>query len=655
MAYTETWSDDGGAYNALTKRSLEFIETEAAKMLQGHAPALLDASGNGHHLKTVGTPAEASSGPSKYGESLDLSKDGFDALVNRDDSLSQSSDADFAVFMAVTLDEVPSDEGGSPDFDYLMGLQEQVGGASYFTAAVENSNDELRYNDDATGGVNSGTSVTPGDWQLVVHGSDNGDGTRDITTELHDSDGTIQHSVEISDRDHPNLDGTARLSVGFLESEDGQSIDGRVHEARFWTGGSVPSLADLRTMADPTATGVANFEQTGEGNETAFYRFEGSTGPTGAWGEESANRSFDTIETNDSGSARLVVVTVTLTPNFSLAGEVTVSATAELGSDLSSSVDHTPGAVSQNASSASRDRDIPLIFVVNPGEEYRVTRNDADGTVSISEWYEFDFSNVHTAQTWTTGETGTETKVNNYADGVNAIVQAQSSYDLQQPSSSMGTEESLPVATLVNADITAGDSDEEARVRQRDFGGSMTTIGRVRGSLTQGFPLMLNGGGAFVSEVVQSGATLDVYDQARFDAKDPIVFVAGEDPSDAATSTEQKWKDLDVNASTGWNSGLSMTRATSTGGGVPSDGSASTPSSSHVALVLLHVSLDPGSVSSASATIDVGGVNGPEVVAPAGTQPQERTLLFATSPGESWSVTTSNATVEERTEWVVQT
>lgn len=383
------------------------------------------------------------------------------------------------------------------------------------------------------------------------------------------------------------------------------------------------------------------------------------------WGDQVADRSIGTTFVNDSGFHRLVVASIFIDTTTGLTGATETKATAEVGTDLSTAVDYTPGAVSKVADSTDRNRHLPLAFIVNPGEEYRIVDDSEGGSVSAAaadgaHWYEFDFSAVHTAQTYATGDQPATSKLNTYANAVNDAIQAQDNYTYNQLDGTLGTTETVPSqATLVSLELNVGDdlNAGEARIRQQDSGGSMTTVARLSrddsgGFVIQSFPLMVNPDGSYVAENVSGSAAANTYSEAQLALPSSITFTQGE----SGSTTGDKWRDLDKNAAGGWNTDLDLNRVDAgTGTG------ARTPSSSHLAIVLVHVRLDP-SGGTADAEISVGAesetdVASAEAIAPSGTNPSERILLFATNPGESWSITsdTDRFTVLQRTEWVVQT
>lgn len=400
-------------------------------------------------------------------------------------------------------------------------------------------------------------------------------------------------------------------------------------------------------------------------SETTKMWLGGTEGETrnSSWTSVTDSRNMGTIEVNDTESHRLVVATVHLNANAAAVGSTNeAKATAELGEDLSAAVDYTPGSVSQETGSETgRIRHFPLIFIVNPGEEYRIV-DDSSGDASVdldsandAVVYEFDFDAVHVTQDYQHAENPFASKLNGWADAVNDAVQSQTTPDItsrgaSDPSLDVSDKQVPSQVTLASTEVSVSNGGQ-LRTIQKDSGGSFGTTGRLSSqgsfSLSQTYPMFVNPDGTYDVVEEETDAFWDDNDEARFRTSSTITFVSGE----SGQSTGDKFRDLDGNASTGVNTKMDMNRVDAgTGTG------SRTPSSTSLAFVLLHVRLEPTGTTIGEATIDAEGSTRALANAPSLSvgNDSERLLFFAVGPGQSWNVTTQEATVQKRTEWVVR-
>lgn len=392
------------------------------------------------------------------------------------------------------------------------------------------------------------------------------------------------------------------------------------------------------------------------------------------WNERAASRSlFDGTSSTEfsapTDSHRLVVASVNLEGSGNVSGTSDVEVALELSSDFGSNgVEYTPGSVSQQSGLNGQTRRYILCSLILPGEEYRFNKTGGDSanlnSSEDAQVYEFDFDSFFTTQGWTHGDTlfnddadGTP-NLNTYANGANDVCRMETAPSFTSKSDpSYGSQISVgSVATFTNLHFTMGQSTSggDTKIEQFDQGGSGDVVAwpsvSNNTSIESTVPLLINPNGSY--QATQGGGG-DVFENAHeweFALHSSITFADSDSPSTVGSNL----RTLDTNAADGWNQTLDVTRndaGTGTG--------SRTPSNNRNSIVMAHANLTPTSTASGEVFLDVDDGSGVDVRAKlrhaglSATVDNNRTIMALLAPGDSWSLTTNNASIQQRTEWIL--
>lgn len=356
-----------------------------------------------------------------------------------------------------------------------------------------------------------------------------------------------------------------------------------------------------------------------------------------------SSRSLGTTYSSGS-SIRFVNASITLTG----AGGSLSSGTSGVNVSVGGS---TIGGLSQQAAALSTEnRDYVAAFIVPPNTNYTISADETTDPPAISQWAEWDFDAVFTTQGWSLGDTITEAKLNNYADGVNGVNRITNNLDKSNVTSSrnLGTFYDTVEDAFTFVQTGFGVDGQGALIDMRDESSNVTTIANVGSSAAATLSSCMMVPRSHEYRASASGGTPNSYGVLERSYSTPTNIIFAQSDSEASVGT--KIRDLDDNAATG----IEQSNLTTSTNSIAADTSSSTPSTSNVSFVMAHVTLETGGLGGAgTATIDVNGSE--EVEVSEGSDLSERMAMTMLSPGDSWSITqqAGTVTVNNRIEWVL--
>lgn len=239
-----------------------------------------DSSGNEIHLdwqeQDLGSgqdqnpPALATSADSKYGEGLDFTfrRQRLKAPATTD----LDGSGDISITLSFQFDDF-SNEGDNAEKTLLAGFSSN-GTQFHIALRYSEPDDEFKYVYEHDGFVFStgdDPGVQPGTHTLTLRRDDS---AQNVVGKLNGTTAFDEDYTAVNESPPPGGSNTT-IDFGGFEGDSNSYIEGEIYEARYWT--KEVSQSTLDTIADPSATGSGNFEQTAEGTESGLWFFEGES------------------------------------------------------------------------------------------------------------------------------------------------------------------------------------------------------------------------------------------------------------------------------------------------------------------------------------------------------------------------------------------
>lgn len=624
--YQELFDPDGphdGEYNAVTRRSLQYLEDELTK--------LVDADSGGHtwredsankSLDTVYT--NNSGGPRFVAVTVKMEPDTLNSIETR---------------ARLSIDTPVRTVDGFEDGD----LSEYVGETGSFSVqgtTVKVGSNALKAENETNTGITSAliNEMFDNTFAPLDHYPLPGD-TFDCWVRI-DSQGDSGNAAAIGWASN-NLDQSGNNPDGYKVQV---SADNSNFELKKRDGGQSTSLAS----AAPTLS-----------NDT-WYRVHVDWGTDGTM----TCKLYD-----DTGS---LVETISATDTTFKEGGISFFLNASGGSGSANDACYWDDFRIREQSNISAsdvgvgsggvsDSERHVIYGVVPdGADYtaKTLSLGQGGSISIDLWFEFDFDEAHTAQTWSHGDplyvdgNGGTPNVNTYLGGVNNIGQTD---QLSPPEgqtthvpASLDTEDTVSALTILayshqlGTSLSAGDSS----LQIKDSGGTLTDVERLSVTSSDNFRRayfgVINADGAY-KVVTNSGATSasDGF-EGEFDVPS-ITLVSNGD------NLDPQLKNADTRAGEAWNTSVPPAILE------PSGTSLRQPSTDNIVLVVVSAKLQPTADSKAVLELRSGDGNELHTVEqPDGTRDVWLTIPWVLKPGSDYSVELTNASLIGRTEWVLR-